>query len=241
MVGDPEGSDSGIGRGGQRELGWRRRGLGWLTVVAGCGYSVFVLAGLFGSRLDPARAYVSELAAHDQPGSLFFQLADVVVGAVVVLAGSALARAGARRLGRAGLWFAAFGVATVLDSAAPMVCAPSAGSACPVHVGDGLAAMVGPHELTSLMSNTTVIVAMALASTAWRGRCGSDVPRTALERACDVGLPVAVATGAVAVLQATVFEEFGSWVGWAQRVQVVDISVVVVALGVCLLRGESAR
>lgn len=221
--------------------GSRQAVLGWVTAAAGCCYSLFLIAPLLGSRLDPARSYVSELAALDQPASTVFRLIDMVVGVVVAVAGLVAARAGRRRWGWAGLWFAVFGIGTVLDSAAPMSCAPSSGSGCPVGEGAGLADLVGAHELTSLISNVAVLVAMALVTRSWWSRRGAGLRATVLQRACVPSLPVAAVTGLVAVLQATVFGGLGSWVGWAQRVQVLTISIVVVALGVSLLRGDGDR
>lgn len=215
--------------------------LGWATAAAGCFYSLFLIAPLLGSRLDPASSFVSELAALDQPGSTVFRLVDMVVGVVVAVAGLVAARGGRHRWGWAGSWFAVFGVGTVLDAATPMSCAPSAGSRCPVGEGAGLADLVGPHELTSLLSNVAVLVAMALVTRSWWSRRRAGLRATVLQRACISSLPVAAVTGLVAVLHATVFGGLGSWVGWVQRVQVLTISTVVVALGVSLLRGDGAR
>jgi hypothetical protein len=104
-------------------------------VVVAVAYSGLPLEAAAGFPLDPAAAYLSELAARDRPGRLPFALADGVAGTVAVLAAVVLRRW--QRVPRSPLaaravpgLLAVFGLATVADVLSPMACAPSADAGC---------------------------------------------------------------------------------------------------------------
>ncbi|MEV8631887.1 alpha/beta fold hydrolase [Streptosporangium sp. NPDC051023] len=101
-------------------------------LLAGLCYSAWVPLQFLNPGVDRSWAYLSELAAADQPWSWLVRGADVLVGAAC-LAGVALAPD--ERPGRAGavgwLGLALFGVMTVLDAGAfPLDCATLSAPSC---------------------------------------------------------------------------------------------------------------
>ena len=215
------------------------RTIGAATVMAGIVYSAFLLTPLLGTRLDPARSYVSELAALGQPHGTFFRIVDAVVGLVVVVAGVHLVhgtRLTAVRWAGAALGF--FGVATLLDVAAPMTCAPSADAACAAAEASRTALALGVHEVSSFVSNAAAILAVVLLAVARsRGR-RADQPASPFEGALLVGLPLVILPGLLVVLEETVGLGLDPVVGYVQRVQVLALSGVLVAIGLVVLRGS---
>lgn len=215
------------------------RVIGWALVVAGVVYSAFVVTPLLGTRLDPARSYVSELAALDQPHDLVFRTVDALVGLVVVAAAVHLVRRpGTRAVRWAGVALGLFGVATLLDAAAPMTCAPSADAACAAAEASRSALVFGVHEVTSVAANGAAILAVVLLAVARsRGRTASQ-PASPLEGAMLVGLPLVAVPGLLVVLEETVGLGLAGVVGWVQRVQVLALSGVLVTIGLVVLRGS---
>ena len=213
--------------------------VGWATVVAGGVYSAFLVTPLLGTRLDPGRSYVSELAALDQPHALVFRTVDAVVGLVVVVAAWHLVRRpGVRAVRWAGAALGLFGVATLLDVAAPMTCAPSADAACAAAEASRTALAFGVHEVTSVAANGAAIVAAVLLAVARsRGRT-ADQPASPLEGAMLVGLPLVAVPGLLVVLEETVGLGLDGVVGYVQRVQVLALSGVLVTIGLVVLRGS---
>jgi hypothetical protein len=213
--------------------------IGWALVVAGVVYSAFLVTPLLGTRLDPARSYVSELAALDQPHGLVFRTVDALVGLVVVAAAVHLVRRpGTRAVRWAGVALGLFGVATLLDAAAPMTCAPSADAACAAAEASRSALVFGVHEVTSVAANGAAILAVVLLAVARsRGRTASQ-PASPLEGAMLVGLPLVAVPGLLVVLEETVGLGLAGVVGWVQRVQVLALSGVLVTIGLVVLRGS---
>ncbi|WP_328944986.1 DUF998 domain-containing protein [Streptomyces sp. NBC_00250] len=72
-----------------------------LLALGALTYTAWVLEVLLRTGLDPARTYVSELAASDQPFGTFFRATDLMSG-VLVLAGAVLGWAGTRGSGPRG-------------------------------------------------------------------------------------------------------------------------------------------
>jgi len=213
--------------------------LGWATVVVGVVYSAFLVTPLLGARLDPARSYVSELAALDQPHGLVFRTVDAVVGLVVVAAALHVAR-GARvgAVRWAGAALGLFGVATLLDAAVPMACAPSADPACAAAEASRSALAFGVHEVSSVAANGAGILAVVLLAVARsRGRTAYQ-PASPLEGAMLVGLPLVAVPGLLVVLEETVGLGLDGVVGYVQRVQVLALSGVLVTVGLVVLRGS---
>ena len=209
------------------------------TVLAGVVYSAFLATPLLGTRLDPARSYVSELAALDQPHAAVFRIVDAVVGLVVVIAAAHVthgARVAAVRW--AGVALGLFGVATLLDVAAPMSCAPSADAACAAAESSRSVLAFGVHEVSSFVANLAAIVAVVLLAAARsRGRTARQ-PASAFEGGLLVGLPLVVLPGLLVVLEETVGLGLDPVVGYVQRVQVLALSGVLVAIGLVVLHGS---
>lgn len=215
------------------------RVVGTATVAAGVVYSAFLVAPLLGTRLDPGRSFVSELAALDQPHGLAFRVVDAVVGLVVVVAGVQLVH-GTRvpAVRWAGAALGLFGVATLLDVAAPMTCAPSADPACAAAEASRSALAFGLHELAGVASNgAAVLAAVLLVLARSRGRTARQ-PASPFEGALLAGLPLIAVPGLLVILEETVGIGLDGVVGYVQRVQVLALSVVLVAVGL-VVRGGS--
>jgi Protein of unknown function (DUF998) len=215
------------------------RVIGWATIVAGVVYSAFLVTPLLGTRLDPGRSFVSELAALDQPHHLVFRTVDAAVGLVVVAAAGHLVRGPAVRAVRwAGAALGLFGVATLLDVAAPMACAPSADPVCAAAEASRSALALGVHEVSSGAANGAAVLAVVLLAVARsRGRTASQ-PASPLEGAMLVGLPLVAVPGLLVLLEETVGLGLDGVVGYVQRVQVLALSGVLVTVGLVVLRGS---
>lgn len=215
------------------------RVIGWATVVAGVVYSAFLVTPLLGTRLDPGRSYVSELAALDQPHDMVFRTVDGAVGVVVVAAAVHVALGARVRAVRwAGVALGLFGAATLLDVVAPMMCAPSADPACAADEASRSAVSLGVHEVTSVAANGAAILAVLLLAIARsRGRT-AEQPASPLEGAMLVGLPLVAVPGLLVVLEETVGLGLDGVVGYVQRVQVLTLSGVLVTIGLVVLRGS---
>lgn len=214
------------------------RWVGAATVLAGVVYSAFLATPLLGTRLDPARSYVSELAALDQPSGGVFRTVDAVVGLVVVVAGAHVLRGTRVTAVRwAGAALALFGVATLLDVAAPMICAPSADAACAAAEASRSVLAFGVHEVSSFASNAAAVLAVVLLAVTRSRERSADQPASPLEGALLVGLPLVAVPGLLVVLEETVGLGLDPVVGYVQRVQVLALSAVLVTIGLVILRG----
>lgn len=104
-----------------------------LALLAALAYQSWLTAPLLNPELPTATSFASELASTSQAAHWFFRSADVVVGVLVLLVATLLARSsspvlrGLPRWVRRFLFLAAtlFAVATILDAAFPMPCADS--------------------------------------------------------------------------------------------------------------------
>lgn len=211
--------------------------IGVATVVAGVVYSAFLLTPLLPTPLDPGRSYVSELAALDQPYGTVFRVVDAVVGLVVVVTGLHLVRRGplaATR--RAGAALGLFGVATVLDVAVPMACAPSGDAACAAADASRSALAVGLHEVSSFASNAAAIVAVMLLALGARGRSRPSFT-SGWAAALLMGSVLVAVPGLIVVLEETVGLGLDHVVGYVQRLQVLALSAVLATIGLGVLRG----
>lgn len=218
------------------------RVVGIATVAAGVVYSAFLVTPIVGTELDPGRSYVSELAALDQPHGAVFRTFDAVVGIVVVVAGVHVARrAGVAAVRWAGVALGLFGLATVLDVAAPMTCAPSADAACAAAEASRSTLALGAHEGSSVLANTAAVVAVALLVAARSRDRPPDRPATPAEGALLVGLLLVAASGLVVVLEEGVGLGLDDVVGWFQRVQVMALSAVLVTIGLVVVGGSRWR
>lgn len=218
------------------------RVVGVATIAAGVVYSAFLVTPLLGTELDPGRSYVSELAALDQPHGAAFRAVDAVVGIVVVVAGVHVARSsGLAAVRWAGIALGLFGLATVLDVAAPMTCAPSADAACAAAEASRSTLAFGVHEVSSVLANGAAIAAVALLATARSRDRPPDRPASPAEGALLIGLLLVAAPGLVVVLEEGVGLGLHGVIGWVQRVQVLALSAVLVTIGLVVVAGSRWR
>lgn len=102
-----------------------------LLVVAAVASLTWLWGPVLNPAIDPMRAYVSELAAADQPHRRVFMAGDLVMGLCLAVAGVLVWRRAScsrRRWGGAG--FLVSGLATVVDALSPMDCSPSLSATC---------------------------------------------------------------------------------------------------------------
>ncbi|MFE6749049.1 DUF998 domain-containing protein [Kitasatospora purpeofusca] len=139
-----------------------------LLLLSAVAYTAWVLEVVLSTGLDPVQAYISELAAEDQPLGGLFRATDLVAG-LAVLAAALLAlsafhlrrpvpEAGgstARRPWAAGGWaaLALFGAATAADSRLPLSCAPTSDEMCAARETAGLVPATHiAHAVTSSLA-----------------------------------------------------------------------------------------
>lgn len=208
----------------QHSPGWRSVYV-WLAVAAVCHLSW--IPGTLLSRLPARTSYVSELMALDQPTSTLMRTADVVAGLAVAIAALLIHRrirpTGRHRGPRPVLrllivsGLLAFGVATMVDAASPMACAPSESLHCAAAEARGhLPFHHQFHTVSSSIATLGAVVGFGSLAAALRHPGGFVVSR----------LPVLyVATAAAYVLSTgwvlLEIAHLGADVlGWSQRLQV---------------------
>ncbi|MCX5382796.1 DUF998 domain-containing protein [Streptomyces sp. NBC_00083] len=151
--------------------GVRPRPVAVLLALGALAYTAWVLELLVQTGLDPIRAYVSELAAADQPLGGLFRATDLAAGVLVLAAAAcALARCDRRPWSLAG-WcgLALFGAATALDSRLPLSCAPTADPVCQARETAGLVpATHTAHAVSSSLAMTGALVGVVALTVAAR-------------------------------------------------------------------------
>lgn len=156
-----------------------------LLLISAVAYTAWVLEVVLSTGLDPVQAYISELAAADQPLGGLFRATDLVAGlAVLAAAGTALVGTApvdtARRTGtepvgtarRTGApqprhrwalagWsaLALFGAATAADSRLPLSCTPTSDEECAARETAGL--VPATHTAHAVTSSLAMIGALA--------------------------------------------------------------------------------
>jgi hypothetical protein len=199
---------------------WIRRILIGLLVLGAVLYTSWMLEQVLPTGLDPSRAYVSELAALDQPYGFLFRTGDLITGIVLATAaGFGLAlrpRLLLTTIGWIGL--GVFAVSTFLDSRMPLACSAHASSECAGREEGGLLqAARSLHALTSSAAATAAAVSVfAFILAAYR----YGLPRPL--RWYGVGVVVLYLVGTVWTLFAVDMDGRGDevWLlGYAQRLQ----------------------
>ncbi|WP_331445924.1 DUF998 domain-containing protein [Streptomyces xanthochromogenes] len=142
-----------------------------LLALGALAYTAWVLEVVLQTGLDPIQAYVSELAAADQPLGGLFRATDLTAGLLVLGAAiCALVRCDRRRWSLAG-WsgLALFGGATALDSRLPLSCAPTADPVCAARETAGLVpATHTAHAVSSGLAMTGALVGVVALTVAAR-------------------------------------------------------------------------
>lgn len=139
-------------------------------------YTAWVLEVVLSTGLDPVQAYISELAAEDQPLGGLFRATDLAAGlCLLAAAGTALAtgRAGASRRHRWALagWsaLALSGAATAADSRLPLSCTPTSDEMCAARETAGLVpATHTAHAVTSSLAMAGALAALVSLTVAAR-------------------------------------------------------------------------
>ncbi|MFJ9608171.1 DUF998 domain-containing protein [Kitasatospora sp. NPDC101176] len=150
-----------------------------LLLLSAVAYTAWVLEVVLSTGLDPVQAYISELAAEDQPLGGLFRATDLVAG-LSVLAAAVTALAGGRARPRAPRpgrrqalvgWsaLALFGAATAADSRLPLSCAPTSDEMCAARETAGLVpATHTAHAVTSSLAMLGALTGMAVLTLAAR-------------------------------------------------------------------------
>lgn len=142
-----------------------------LIALGSLAYTAWVLELILSTGLDPVRAYVSELAAADQPFGGLFRATDLAAGLFVLTGAAGALRWLPRRpwsvLGWAAL--ALFGAGTAADSRLPLSCAPSADPQCAARETAGLVpATHAAHAITSILATAGALVGLVALTVAAR-------------------------------------------------------------------------
>ncbi|WP_189102994.1 DUF998 domain-containing protein [Streptomyces kronopolitis] len=215
----------------------RRRVAAVLLLLGALAYTAWVLELVVATGLDPVQAYVSELAAADQPLGGLFRATDLVAG-LLVLAGALTAlTAEERRAWTTAGWaaLALFGAATAADSRLPLSCAPTDDPVCAARETAGLVpATHTAHAVSSSLAMAGALAALVLLTVAAR-RYGLRPPLRRL------GPPLVLAELAATLWTLAAVAAFsagrGTWaLGAGQRLQVLLVACYVALLACCLAR-----
>ncbi|MGW7443703.1 DUF998 domain-containing protein [Kitasatospora sp. NPDC054795] len=219
-----------------------RTAVATLLLLSAVAYTAWVLEVVLSTGLDPVQAYISELAAEDQPLGGLFRATDLAAGlCLLAAAGTALAtgRVGASRRHRWALagWsaLALFGAATAADSRLPLSCAPTSDEMCAARETAGLVpATHTAHAVTSSLAMAGALTALvSLTVAARRYRCCPGVRRFGPWLLGAELLATGWSLASIAAFQAG----RGTWaLGAGQRLQ-----VLLVALWLGLLALDVAR
>ncbi|MEU6125465.1 DUF998 domain-containing protein [Streptomyces sp. NPDC047123] len=212
-----------------------------LLLLAGAlAYSTWSAEAFLPTGLSPRTAYVSELAAGDQPYGTFFRGADLLAGLLVLAA----ALYALLRLPRRGRWpalgwagLALFGAATAADSRLPLSCTPTADPGCLARERAGEVPWTHTaHAVSSSLAVTGALIAMVLLTVAARRRTG---PWPALARTGPVVVALELAATGWTLASVAAFDAgHGTWgLGIGQRLQVLCIAVWLVVLARSLAAG----
>lgn len=211
-----------------------------LFVCAAVAYSGVVWEALAGYPLDPSRAYLSELAAENQPTSPIFRGLDALTG-VLVLVAVALTRArwasaaASATVRWSAMLLGAFAALTVADSLVPLACAGSADATCAA--ADAAGTLGFAHQVHAVTSSSALAAATASAvllalATGARGTTddGALPARSVLRAGLRIGVVVFVTTTIGVSLLAVIGASTGTLPdggGYLQRAQVVLLSVYI--------------
>ncbi|MFF0629678.1 DUF998 domain-containing protein [Streptomyces sp. NPDC004296] len=210
----------------------------WVVLLLGAlAYTAWVLELVLATGLDPVRAYVSELAAADQPLGGLFRATDLVAGLLVLVGAlTALATTERRPWTVAGFCaLALFGAATALDSRLPLSCAPTSDPVCAARETAGLVpATHTAHAVSSTLAMLGALAALVLLTVAarryghWPALARLGPPLVLAELAATVWT-----LAEVAVLTAG----RDTWaLGVGQRLQVLLVALYVGLLAGCMAR-----
>ncbi|MFB7473963.1 DUF998 domain-containing protein [Kitasatospora sp. NPDC056184] len=222
-----------------------------MLLLSAVAYTAWVLEVVLSTGLDPVQAYLSELAAEDQPLGGLFRATDLVAG-LAVLAAAVLALAafhgpGRERAGSGGgrPWavtgwaaLALFGAATAADSRLPLSCAPTSDEMCAARETAGL--VPATHTAHAVTSSLAVLGALggltALTVAARRHGWWPPVRRYGPWLLGAELLATGWSLGAIAAFEAG----RGTWaLGAGQRLQVLLVALWLALLAAALRPGAN--
>ncbi|MCF3119500.1 DUF998 domain-containing protein [Streptomyces arenae] len=221
------------------------RVLAALLLLGALGYSTWAAEAFLPTGLSPLSAYVSELAAEDQPYGSFFRTADFLAGLFVLVAAvGALVRLPYRGRWAAAGWagLALFGAATAADSRLPLSCTPTADAGCLARERAGAVPWThSAHAVSSSLAVTGALVAMVLLTVAARRSLAGTWPALARTGPALVVLELA-ATGWTLASVAAFEAGHGTWgLGVGQRLQVLFVAVWIAVLARSLATARERR
>lgn len=243
----------------QPRSGRARKTVAALLLLSAVAYTAWVLEVVLSTGLDPVQAYISELAAEDQPLGGLFRATDLAAGLCVLAAAvTALATGQARNPAAAGRpsaapgrnpatpgrsrwalvgWsaLALFGAATAADSRLPLSCAPTSDEMCAARETAGL--VPATHTAHAVTSSLAVLGALtglvALTVAARRHHQWPAVRRLGPWLLGAELLATGWSLGAIAAFQAG----RGTWaLGAGQRLQVLLVAIWLAVLAVAVAR-----
>ncbi|MFF2661390.1 DUF998 domain-containing protein [Kitasatospora sp. NPDC058032] len=219
-----------------------------MLLLSALAYTAWVLEVVLSTGLDPVQAYLSELAAEDQPLGGLFRATDLVAGLAVLAAAvlalaafhaPARARAAARGWAVAG-WagLALFGAATAADSRLPLSCAPTSDEMCAARETAGL--VPATHTAHAVTSSLAVLGALggltALTVAARRHGWWPPVRRYGPWLLGAELVATGWSLGAIAAFEAG----HGTWaLGAGQRLQVLLVALWLALLAAALHSGAT--
>lgn len=214
-----------------------------LVIIAGAVlYSAWIIAPLLGSDLSPLHSYVSEIAAQGEPYALLFRSTDLLAGTSFVVGAVLCGRLGAplslyARLSLFGVVI--MGASTICDALMPLSCTPTADPACLAREQAGLVPFAHvAHGFTSGLAGTGAVVAV-VSWIVWRLREKPDTahPSTVAAAAVASGVFVIATIWTLAAMAMPGH----LYLGLAQRLQIVSITMWLVLLAASQLRPRAAR
>lgn len=205
-----------------------------LLVIAALAYSGFPFELAAGVPLDPGSAYLSELAARDQPLRLLFAAADAVAAVAAGIAGVLMRRELRSSTRTVSAWVRSvpvalivFGSATIVDVLSPMRCAPSADSACAraeaswqlgtAHAVHNFSSSVATMAAVALCVTVAVLLARTGKATGWLRAPATIVLVAALVASAVVAVASSLAVAGIPPMPG---------IGWWQRVQTLAFCLV---------------
>lgn len=131
-----------------------------VAAVAALLYSAWLVAPLLNPGHDAVSAYVSELAAHDQPFSRLFRGFDAAAGLCLAVAVAVVLVRDRGSFRRDGPFVALglFGLATFVDALLPLSCAPTSDAVCALEERLGLLPV--SHQLHVVSSSAAGVLAL---------------------------------------------------------------------------------
>ncbi|MEU5212247.1 DUF998 domain-containing protein [Streptomyces sp. NPDC020742] len=212
-----------------------------LLLLGAVAYTAWVLELVLATGLDPVRAYVSELAAADQPLGGLFRATDLVAGLLVLTGAVTALLTTERRPWTSAGWaaLALFGAATAVDSRLPLSCTPTSDPVCAARETAGLVpATHTAHAVSSSCAMVGALAALVLLTHAARredrwpplGRFGP--PLVLAELAATAWTLASVAAFSAGR---------GTWaLGAGQRLQVLLVALYLLLLARCVGRPDGA-